>query len=296
MGLFSRNYDIPGPGIRKDEPRKKGAARFFELLTREFGDLVKLNLLFVVCLIPSIAVFILSLGFNGIYWAIVFIISILLAYPVGGIVTACVYYITKMMRDDPSYVWYEFKRKFKENHKQAAPFGMLCTAFVYTQILLWDSVTKASMLLLEADPDNAFQGVVATGDSGVDAFMVIIGLMSLLIFGMIVPYIYMHYAYIDLNIMGIAKNSVLISFGHLPRSFMGALTGGVIWIAFALFFPLSMLAIPFILIFGITTSMLLCFMWVWKPFDTTFKIEETLIKRTEENEGFDDKIEEIDDL
>jgi len=293
MGLFGRNYNKPGPGVSKDEPRKKGAARFFELWTREFGDLVKLNLLFCACVMPSLAVFILSQGFYGIYWLIVFAISLLLAFPIGGAVTACVYYITKMMRDDPSYVWYEFKRKFKENYRQAAPAGMLCTAFVYAQILLWESMTQATMTLSEMEPDIALQGSVASGDPGVDIFMFIIGLASLLIFGMIAPYIFMHYAYIDLKTLGISKNSVLMSFGHFPRSFMGALMGGIIWIAFALYFPLSLITVPFIIFFGITTSMLLCHMWVWKPFDTTFKIEETLIKRAKEKEIFDDsKVEE----
>ena len=293
MGLFGRNYNKPGPGVSKDEPRKKGAARFFELWTREFGDLVKLNLLFCACVMPSLAVFILSQGFYGIYWLIVFAISLLLAFPIGGAVTACVYYITKMMRDDPSYVWYEFKRKFKENYRQAAPAGMLCTAFVYAQILLWESMTQATMTLSEMEPDIALQGSVASGDPGVDIFMFIIGLASLLIFGMIAPYIFMHYAYIDLKTLGISKNSVLMSFGHFPRSFMGALMGGIIWIAFALYFPLSLITVPFIIFFGITTSMLLCLMWVWKPFDTTFKIEETLIKRAKEKEIFDDsKVEE----
>ena len=288
MGLFSRNYEKPGPGVKKDEPRKKGAARFFELLTREFGDLVKLNLLFCVCAIPSFVVFILSQAFFGIAWLTFFTLSLLLAFPIGGAITACVYYITKMMRDDPSYVWYEFKRKFKENYRQAAPVGMLCTAFVYAQILLWDSLTQASVLLSEIEPDIALQSGAVSGDPGMDIFMFIIGLVSLLIFGMLTPYIYMHFAYIDLKSMGIAKNSVLMSFGNFPRSFMGALMGGIIWIVFALYYPLSIVSVPLILIFGITTSMLLCLMWVWKPFDTTFKIEETLLKRSKDNEIIDD--------
>ena len=32
MGLFMRNFDKPGPGVSPDAPRKKGAARFFEIL------------------------------------------------------------------------------------------------------------------------------------------------------------------------------------------------------------------------------------------------------------------------
>ena len=266
MGLFSRNYDKPGPGVKKDEPRKKGAARFFELWIREFGDLVKLNLLFSLCILPSIVVFVLGLLFfyPSLAFLVAFSISLLLAFPIGGAITACVYYITKMMRDDPSYVWYEFKRKFLENYRQAAPVGMLCASFVYAQILLW-----VSMIV---------------DQPGGDILWFIIGLVSLTIFGMITPYIFMHFAYIDLKTLGIIKNSVLMTFGHFPRSFMGALMGGIIWIIFALYFPVSMMAIPFILIFVITTAMLMCFMWVWKPFDTTFKIEETLIERVKEED------------
>ena len=61
MGIFNRDFNKPGPGVNKDEPRKKGAARFFELLTRDFGDLIKLNLLFCVCAIPTVSVFLLGI-------------------------------------------------------------------------------------------------------------------------------------------------------------------------------------------------------------------------------------------
>jgi len=263
MGLFSRNYDKPGPGVRKDEPRKKGAARFFELLARDFWDLIKLNLLLCICVLPTVGVFLPAL--MGFYSGITFILSLLLAFSVGGAFVAYNYYITKMMRDDPSYVWYEFKRKFSENYRQAAPTGMLCTAFVYAQILLW-----GSMIL---------------GEPGGDVVWFFVALLSLLVFWIITPYIFLHFAYIDLKTFRVIKNSVLMSFGYLPRSFMGALLGGLMWIAFALFFPASLLFVPVIALVGISISTLLCLMWVWPPFDKHFKIEETLIKRVEEEEN-----------
>jgi len=262
MGLFSRNYNKPGPGVKKDEPRKKGAARFFELIARDFWDLSKLNLLFCACTIPTIALFLL--GLIGFYPGIMFILSLLFAFPVGGAAVSLVYYITKMMRDDPSYVWYEYKRKFVENYRQAAPAGMLCTAFVYAQILLWGSLVM--------------------GDQSGDVVWFIIALISLLIFSMIIPYIFLNFAYIEIKTMGVIKNSVFMTFGFLPRSFMGAFLGGFMWIAFALFFPASMMFIPVIVIFGVSISTLLCLMWTWPPFDTHFKIEETLVKRQEDEE------------
>jgi len=266
MGIFGRNYDKPGPGVNKDEPRKKGAARFFELFFRDFWDLAKMNMLVCLAALPTAVVFILGLlGFFGTYSIVAFILSLILAFPVGGAMVACVFYITKMMRDDPSYVWYEFKRKFVENYRQAAPLGMLCTAFVYAQVLLWGS------LLL--------------GEQGPDMLWFIITLISLMVFGMITPYIFLHIAYLDLKTTGIIKNSVLMSFGFMPRSFMGALLGGLIWIAFALFFPVSMLFVPVIAVFGVSLSALLTMMWVWKPFDEHFKVEETLtLRMKEENE------------
>ena len=260
MGIFSRNFDKPGPGVRKDEPRKKGAARFFELLYRDFWDMVKLNMMLCLCVLPTAVLFLA--GLFGFYSGIAFILSLLFAFPVGGALTASFYFITKMMRDDPSYVWFEFKRKFVENYKQAAPTGMLCTAFVYAQVMLW--------------------GELILGEQGGDLIWFIVALISLLIFGMITPYIFMHFAYIDLKALKIIKNSVLLSFGYLPRSFMGALLGGLIWIIFALYLPASMLAVPLVFFFLVSVSMLLCLMWVWKPFNNQFNIEETLVVKQEE--------------
>jgi len=263
MGIFGRNFDKPGPGVNKDEPRKTGAARFFELLLRDFWDLIKINMLFCLCILPTMAVFILgSLGYFGGYSGVALVLSLILAFPAGGALTAYVYYITKMMRDDPSYVWYEFKRKFSENYRQAAPIGILCAAFVYAQILLWIAILF--------------------DEAGTDVFWIILALLSLVLFGMITPYIFLHFAYIDLKTTGIVKNSIFMAFGYMPRSFMGALFGGIMWILFAAFFEISLLAVPFIVLIGISISILLCMMWVWKPFDEHFKIEEQLIARREE--------------
>ena len=263
MGLFSRNWNKPGPGVRKDEPRKKGTARFFELFFRDFWDLVKINILFSIVAAPSVIVFALGiLGFFGGFSGISLILALVLAFPIGGALVAYVFYITKMMRDDPSYVWYEFKRKFIENYKQAALSGIICTAFIYAQILLW--------------------GALLLGDTGTDLLWVLLALISLIIFGMITPYIFLHFAYIELKTASAIKNSILMSFGFLPRSFMGAVAGGLIWAAFFLLFPASLVSVPLIILIGISLSILLTLMWIWKPFDEHFKVEEKLIARQKE--------------
>jgi len=273
MGIFSRNYSKPGPGVPKDTPRKKGAARFFELLTRDLGDLSKLNILFSICITPTVAMFIAGL-FGYVHMGISFILSMILAFPVGGAMVAYVYYITKMMRDDPSYVWFEFKRKFIENYKQAAIPGILCTAFIQAQIRLWIGLLDQ---------------LISTGRW--DILWILIALLSVIVFSMIAPYIFLHLAYVDLNTIKIIKNSVLMSFGYLPRSFMGVVLGGIIWVIFILYLPVSLFFLPFVALFFISLSLLLCLSWVWPPFDSYFKIEETLLGRMEEKEENDENEE-----
>ena len=47
LGLFG-NYDKPGPGVDKDEPKKAAPVRFFEILWRKLSKLVQLNLTFMI--------------------------------------------------------------------------------------------------------------------------------------------------------------------------------------------------------------------------------------------------------
>ena len=44
------------PGIAKDAPQKKGFARYFEILWREFFPLIKLNLLFIISCLPIVTI------------------------------------------------------------------------------------------------------------------------------------------------------------------------------------------------------------------------------------------------
>ena len=234
--------------------RKKGMKCFFGVVVGEFWGLVRLNLLFCACVLPSSAVF-LS-GLFGFYSEIALFSSLLAAFPVGGAACAYVFCITKMLRYEPGYIWYDFRRKFRENVSQAAVPGILCTAFIYAQVYLW--------------------GPHLFGGAGIDAVWLIPGGIFLLIFGMVAPYFFLQIAYIDLKTKQIIINSVLISFASTPRSFMGAFMGGVIWVAFFVLLPESLVVAPLFLLFGFSLSWLLNLMWIWPAVNSQFKIEETL--------------------
>ena len=236
---------------------KKGVGLFFEVFFGNFRDLMKLNLIFCCFAVPSAAA--LLVGFSGVLTGYMYLLALILAFPIGGALAAYVFCITKMLRDEPGYVWYDFKRKFAENYKQAAAPGMLSAVFVYIQIILW-----ASMI---------------AGDNDTEFFIMVMGLIFLLLFGMVMPYVFLQIAYIDLKLSQILKNSVLISFMNAPRSFIGAVSGGFIWAAFVIFLPQSLLAIPLILLIGFSFSWLLNLIWVWPSVDKQFKIGETLRDR-----------------
>ena len=50
--MFRPSYLKEGPGIAKDAPEKTGAAWVGETFVREFWQLVKLNVLFLLCCLP----------------------------------------------------------------------------------------------------------------------------------------------------------------------------------------------------------------------------------------------------
>lgn len=54
MKWLTESFTREGPGIPKDEPKKTGLALFAQILRREWWDLFRLNLLFIVFSLPVI--------------------------------------------------------------------------------------------------------------------------------------------------------------------------------------------------------------------------------------------------
>ena len=214
--------------------------------------LIKLNLLFCLFALPSGAL--LFIGVFSQYSGLMLLLSLAAAFPIGGAHTACMFCLSKILRRESGYLWHDFKRKFLENVKQAAAPGILCTAFIYAQAYIW-------------------QGFIS---EGAGLAWIITGLLPLVIFGMVTPYLFLQIAYINLGISHILKNSLLISFGNIGRSFLGALAVGIVWIVFILLLPQSLPFSPLLLVFGFSVSWLLCLVFVWPPIDKQFAISATL--------------------
>lgn len=266
MAFFKSNYNKPGPGVPKNAPKKKGIARFFEIIGRDLGNLTKLNLLVYVCELPSQAAFIVALfsflGGRQQQFLLFLVLALLFSVVVGPARAAEEYLLTKMLRDDPGFVWHDFKTKFKENFKSMAVPGMLCSAVVGSQLL-------AVVYFFIMGQQQHFLWVAVFS-------------LSVLLFSMASPYFFVQAPYLDLGVAGMAKNSLLLAVGFMPRSFAGAalrllLVAGQ-WVLIAFFPP----AIILPLLIGVTIPDLICTMWIWPPVDKTFTIDTTLQKRQKE--------------
>ena len=254
MRLFGIDYNRPCPGIAINEPKKKGLRRLIELFSVSYGDFARINLLFFLIISPSAALF--FLGFFGVGGAPFYLLSIGAAFPIGGAITACMFCLAKTLRDDPGYLLHDFKRKLMENARQAALPGMIYAAFVYIQIYYWM---------------GAYLGRVAVGYGTLALLFV-----SSVFFEMIAPYVFLQTAYLELKTSSIIQNSVIIALKNAPKSVCGMLAGRIVWVFFALYFPLSLWWAPLLVLYGFVLPWLVNLMWIWPDVDAIFSIDITL--------------------
>lgn len=262
MKLFSRNYSKAGPGVSRDTPRKKGFARLIEILGRDFGTLLKLNLTFILCALPAIVFGALAILYFDIEQPLLMLIaagiSALFGIVVGPAFTALHYIIVKMLRDDPGFFWHNFWASFKMNFKVSALPGVLFTLIVNSQ--------------------NLFFYTLIRGESGGVLSLVIL-LISMLFFAMIYPYLFIQLAHVDLKAGPALKNALLLSLGNLPRSFLGVLVGPLLISVQLLFLDAIPIVSLLLLFVGISFPSLFNLMCTFPPVDKIFEIEKTLAAR-----------------
>ncbi len=243
MGLFTPGYLREGKGVRKDEPKKKGIMRLFEILGRDLGDIVKLNFIFLISCIPIITI--------------------------GPAIVALTAVMTKRVRDIPCFVFYEYKKAFKENFKQGVLAGLLV------------------MVLLGFSGFSIFY-YYSWHLENADLMYFALASVTIVIFVFVSVascYLYAQIALIELPLKQMIKNSILLTIGFLPRSALVFITTLPVWLVFVLFFPFTLLIMPPLFLFSFTN--LLVSMNVWpvleKVFITNKKLadEEALLEEYE---------------
>ena len=260
MAFFKPNYSKPGPGVPKDEPPKKGIARFFEIMGRDFGNLLKLNLLVVLCCLLPMTFLLLSIfsilwGSGG--YLLYFLLALASGILVGPARTAEAYVISKMLRDDPGFVWHDFKKAFKENFKLSVAPGLLYVAIMGSQVL-------GFVIFFAAEQRPGIMWA---------AFLILSCGLTMVV----APYFFAQAPYLDLSARILLKNSLLLGVRNLPRSVAGGVLQLGLLAAQWSAFPATL---PVILLLGVSFPALINMMWVWPLVDKTFKIDETLKKRS----------------
>lgn len=185
MGFFNRNFDRPGPGVAKDAPRKTGAARFFEVLGRDYGSFFKASLLCILGYLPwTLLVGIGVLGQNMIFTLVGGLVGGVIAGPaLAGMHDT----VLRSLRDEPGYWWHVYKRAFKNNWRASMAPGALLGVLTAGQLFMFWCLTI---------------GIVS-----LDLVSAALLALNLLITGMCLPFVFGQLVLMDMNFFTLLKTA-----------------------------------------------------------------------------------------
>lgn len=248
MALFNFHFDRPGPGVSPDAPRKKGPARFFEMLGRDFVSFYLAGMLALASAMP----FVLGMWFAVATHSLV---PLLLAGVLGGMIAApqlcgLLDTILRSLRDEPGFWWTTYRRAWKRNAKASllpgAIGGLLLAMQIFT-VFHYDSSV----------------GVVPGALLAVGLFL-LLGLAE---------FLFAQVALLEMPFAGMLKNSLFLFLGYLPRAALGVLWQFVYWIVILLLWPISVFAL---LITGFWLPALLTMQAIYPVLDKAFDLERQI--------------------
>ncbi|MDD4849167.1 MAG: hypothetical protein PHO10_00550 [Gemmiger sp.] len=251
MGLFSRNFNTPGPGVSENEPRKKGLARLLEVLGRDAWPFFKAGFLVFLSAIPFLFGITLAVSAHVVLFA-------LLAGLIGGMLigpqlTGLADTILRSLRDEPGYWWQTYKRAWKRNAVASLLPGAICGLVFAVQIFTVYHLTEMNL--------------------GAATWVIL--LLGMLLSLGLCNYIWPQLALLELPFFGVLKNTALLFLGYLPRSAGAMAVQAVYWGVVLLYFPLSSLLLP---LTGFWVPMLLSTLIVYPALDKSFDIEKSIKK------------------
>ncbi|OOM77296.1 hypothetical protein CLPUN_24130 [Clostridium puniceum] len=200
MKMFFLDYNKEGAGVPKDAPPKEGLVLFFDLFAREFTSLIKLNIFFILSCVP-----IITIG------------------PAIGAMTAVT---IRMVQDEPSDLFYDFREAFKKNWKYSFMSGILAVTFMF--VLWW--IMKFYM----------------HSDGVIYNLMISFTVVIIVLLGVSCIYVYPMIVKVDLPLRTILKNAFLLGIAYIKHSFPTFLLCVAIFEGSILFIPFTL---PIILLF-----------------------------------------------
>lgn len=207
FGFF--DYNKAGPGIAKDAPPKSRFVVFFEIFSRKFWNLIKINLMFSIFNLPAIAVLTLLAVFSTSLYPVnneigmsfdlmirFFVGSILICIPlitVGPAQAGFTYILRNYAREEHAFIWSDFKEHALKNLKQSMIISLIdlvVVILVLFDVFAYSKYIKGNILTSIA---QAFLG------------------LSFVIYLMMHMYIYPMLVTFKLSIKQIYKNALIFS-------------------------------------------------------------------------------------
>lgn len=278
MGLFSANYNKPGPGVDKDAPPKPRFFTFFEVLKRKFWHLIRINFLYVLCNIPALVlalyvssaylqkVHIDNSGLNDFYIRI-FLAAIMIflsVVTIGPVQAGFTYVLRNYSREEHAFIWWDFKDNFIKNFKQ----GMIITGI---------DIVVMYILGIALNFYLSTPGILATAAS---AFV----FLSIIVYCIMHLYLYPMLVTVQLSIKNLYKNAFILSLLKLLPNILFVILN--ILIAYAAFYNPIIGIILFLLITPSITGLMNNFFV--NPTIKKYVVDTTQIATEDEEEDSDD--------
>lgn len=235
MGLFSSNFDRPGPGVSKDEPHDNRFIHYWKIYGRHFWDLSKLNLLFAIpASLLFIACIVIAVKTNN---------AILAGLPLIALspfLAGLTYETRNFIREEHVFILHDFVAKLKENWKQFLVNGLIC--YVVYEIL---GISISFYLRNQAKIGTAFL-----------VFASAVSLMILFIFTAMQFYIPLQIVTFDMKLRQMYKNAGIFSIAALGWNLIGFLISGFL-VLFLYFLVWAGQYMPLLLMVAILLSVFL---------------------------------------
>lgn len=251
---FFNQYEAP----KQDASpiRKKGAARFFELLGRDLMPFYKASLLCCLGCLPGVVLMVLGLlGTSVLFTLLGGMLCGLVGAPfVCGLLDT----IFRALRDEPGFWWENYKKAWRQNWKDSLLPGL----FIGILMGCW-----LSMLLILPTMEVVPGYIWICMGAGV---LIAAGLFT---------YAFAQIPLVRLTPAQFVKNCVFFFLGYLPRTLAVAVIQSAYWIGFVLFLPFTLLPL---LVTGFWLPWLISLMILYPALDGAFSVEKEISRRREE--------------
>ena len=249
MGLFSFNYDRPGPGVPDGAPRLTGIRRIWEMISRDFKAFWLAGLMNFAMLLPFLLIIGLACATHSLLFA-------LISGVIGGLAAAPGFYgladtLLRSLRDEPGFWWFRCSRAMKKGWKSTLVPGALFGTVFSLQIFI-----SAHMHLLG-------------GGIGLLLCHIISMLVSLGLFIWFLP----QHVLMELRGGSLLKNSLLLYGRYLLKTLGVSLLMLLFILAAVLFFPASAFLL---LLTGLWLPLLCALQVIYPLLDENFDIEISL--------------------